>query len=393
MTALVQARPSAIDAGTDPALSLLRSFPGVHHRHSNGTLIAHLEGVHALLRQWGCSERICMAGLYHSVYGTEFYRRQTIPIASRPKVAAVIGVDAEELAYRFCTLDTRAFVQGIETTLKDGAGPSAALLEQDRSDLLHIFVANWVEQLPRMPAIRRTNHQKFMALVAPFLVRGAAEQIERIYGFDTPPRPNLQIVKAGQAEDPAAVLQVLDDFVPLHLQQRLSALMECNIWRYGWKASHTQTSHFFWHSHFAGDNGDGGEVDCEFELLDRPLVAPVLELWHLIRDHLARGHTAVRVYANGHTFGCDGHVHTDSTRPHHYTAIYYAHPAWEPNWGGETVFLDNGRKDVVNSVFPRPGRLVFFDGRVPHAARSPTRDCPALRSAIVIKTFDGSSRA
>jgi SM-20-related protein len=371
------------------ALAFLRSHSGVNMRHSEGTLLAHLEGVYRILQRWQCRPALCFAGLFHSVYGTEHFRRQAIPVAARPRVAEIIGSEAEGLAFEFCILDTRAFIADIEKIAAgaDQQKDNSTLLSPKQGDLLHLFVANWIEQFPRMRSMQRTRYMTFLKRAKPFLILAAAEEIESLYGFDIAPSAKSEVISFTDSDHGTVDLTTLDNFVPPHLQHRLSALMERNIWRYGWKAADTQTGHYFWHSHFAGDNDDGGETDCEAELEGRPLIAPVVELWHHVRARLAEDHILVRAYANGHTFGSDGHLHTDSTSPGHFTSIYYAHPRWEPNWGGETVFFDANQVDVVKAVHPLPGRLVHFNGNISHAARSPTRDCPALRSVVVLKTY------
>ncbi|WP_160327969.1 DUF6817 domain-containing protein [Sphingomonas sp. HT-1] len=382
--------PVLLHAAPEPdreaaALAFLRGIPGTRIRHTDTTLLAHLQGVYAKLKAWGCRDDLCFAGLFHSVYGTEHFRRQTIPIAARPRVTKVIGSDAEALAFQFCTLDTRAFLADVEAFL--GARIADAPIDPEKSDLLHLFVANWLEQFPRMRASQRSSHIGFLRHARPLLLPAAAEEVEATFGFNLPLTPRDSERELEALDRGTGTLRILDDFVPLHLRHQLSALMGRNIWRYGWKAADTQTSHFFWHSHFAGDSDDHGNTDCEHELHNRPLVSPVLELWHLIRDQLAPGHVPVRVYANGQTYGGDGHIHSDADQPGHFTSLYYAHPEWDPNWGGETLFYNAGKSDVVAAAYPRPGRLVHFSGNIFHAARSPSRDCPALRSVIVIKTY------
>jgi SM-20-related protein len=94
----------------------------------------------------------------------------------------------------------------------------------------------------------------------------------------------------------------------------------------------------------------------------------------------------MRCYANGYPSGAEGGVHLDSLEPNHFTAIYYPHPAWDPDWGGETVLFNNDRSDIVASVYPRPNRLVIFRGNVPHVARGVTRRCQELRITLMFKT-------
>lgn len=386
---------SDASAAIAAAVGYLHTRREVHMGHSGTSLLDHLLGVHDKLRAWGCDDAVCFAGLYHSVYGTEHFRRQLIPLSERPVVAGVIGDRAERLAYAFCMMDTGAFTKGVAAEVA-ADGPTTVLRAahdlsgNDRLDLLHVFVANWLEQLPRLRPIQRSHHANLFAQAKSLLRPEAAAEVERTYGFETVPRHRKQVTRLAVDEtalyDASPSITVLDNFVPAYLRLRLTALTEANIWRYGWKAAVSQTGHGFWHSHFAGDNADK-QACCEHELTDRPMVEPILALWHLIRDTIAPGHIPVRVYANGHTYGGDGHLHTDSDDPGHFTSIYYAHQGWEANWAGETVFFDAAQCDVIKSVSPIPGRLVHFRGDIPHAARSPSRDCPALRAVIVIKTF------
>ncbi|WP_433934010.1 hypothetical protein [Brevundimonas diminuta] len=196
----------------------------------------------------------------------------------------------------------------------------------------------------------------------------------------------LVIDRTSRPPSAEAPVEVWDGAVPLDLQIRLAGLMDLNIWRYGWKASHEQTAYGFWHSHFGGDDNEAGITDCEHDLVGRPLIAPVLELWRMLQAGPLEGHAPVRVYANGHTFGGDGHLHRDHTAPGHFTTIYYAHQEWRPNWAGETVFFNEAGDEIVKAVYPKPGRLAHFPGRIQHAARSPSRECPALRSVVVFKS-------
>ena len=69
--------------------------------HKNGTLLQHLEGTWSLLRDWGNPEAICLAGLYHSVYGTGGFEQQSVPLEERPRIAGLIGTEAERLVYLF----------------------------------------------------------------------------------------------------------------------------------------------------------------------------------------------------------------------------------------------------------------------------------------------------
>src|SRR5262249_54261958 len=53
-------------------------------------------------------------------------------------------------------------------------------------------------------------------------------------------------------------------------------------------------------------------------------------------------------------------------------------------WNGETLFYDD-RGEIVLAVVPRPNRAVFFDSRISHVGRAPSRGCPALRVTVAYK--------
>lgn len=255
---------------------------------------------------------------------------------------------------------------------------------RDMRALATIFAANWLEQFPRMRAKSRVSAIESLRFLAEWLGGPAQQAINEAYGFEQAPLQIQRRTGRDDGEDRDRI-EIWDHAVPRELQVRLSGLVDLNIWRYGWKASPDQTGYGFWHSHFGGDD-DRKDDSCEHDLLGRPLIAPVLELWRRLEAGPLAGHVPVRVYANGHTFGGDGHLHRDHSDPDHFTTIYYAHPEWKPNWAGETVFFNAAQDDILRSVYPAPGRLVHFPGRIMHAARSPGRDCPVLRAVFVIKS-------
>ena len=179
---------------------------------------------------------------------------------------------------------------------------------------------------------------------------------------------------------------VLDDIVPLELQRRILKLVRRPIWSYGWKSIKDRDRFCFWHAHFAGGDEEN-RASCEDELAGNLAAAPVHDLWKLLSADILKDHEPLRVYANGHTYGVEGYVHTDSADEENYfTAIYYAHPLWDPNWAGETVFFSNQSEDISKAVYPKPGRVILFHGATCHVARSPSRECPELRICIVLKT-------
>lgn len=92
-----------------------------------------------------------------------------------------------------------------------------------------------------------------------------------------------------------------------------------------------------------------------------------------------------RSYCNYAAYGDMLFTHTDC-RPEEsdLTALWYIAPEWNVEWGGETLFY-NAKMDAEVVVSPRPGRLVIFDGRIPHVGRPPNRICYAPRFTLAFK--------
>ena len=70
--------------------------------HANQTLLEHLIGVYKLLKSWNVPEYIQDAGLFHSVYGTSYFK--PVVLTDREVVKNIIGIHAEALVFIFCFL-------------------------------------------------------------------------------------------------------------------------------------------------------------------------------------------------------------------------------------------------------------------------------------------------
>ena len=131
-------------------------------QHSGHSLLDHLLGTRSLLEAWGLDADVCSAGLFHSVYGTESYGRETIPPELRPTIQELIGARAEGLAWLFGILDNRGFM----ADLKAGSPPrirhrlteeSISITAQQQADLMAMITANALEQLTRIPGPRQVR--------------------------------------------------------------------------------------------------------------------------------------------------------------------------------------------------------------------------------------------
>src|SRR5438105_5970001 len=82
--------------------------------HSQKTYLGHLVNLYRFMEAEGCSEELCRAGMFHSIYGTELFQGFKLPLDRRPDVRALIGERAERLAYLNCAMDRAAFDRDLE---------------------------------------------------------------------------------------------------------------------------------------------------------------------------------------------------------------------------------------------------------------------------------------
>ncbi|MEM9301114.1 MAG: 2OG-Fe(II) oxygenase [Pseudomonadota bacterium] len=92
-----------------------------------------------------------------------------------------------------------------------------------------------------------------------------------------------------------------------------------------------------------------------------------------------------RAYTNYASYGDMLFTHTDCLPDaREITALWFISTEWDPEWGGETLFF-NEAMDAEFVASPRPGRLVMFDGAIPHCGRPPNRICYRPRYTFAMK--------
>lgn len=79
---------------------------GAHEiAHLNGPLLDHLERTELLLRRWGRSEMVSIAGLCHAAYGTDGFPTAFLTLEERGVLSGVAGADVEALVYLYACCD------------------------------------------------------------------------------------------------------------------------------------------------------------------------------------------------------------------------------------------------------------------------------------------------
>jgi SM-20-related protein len=165
------------------------------------------------------------------------------------------------------------------------------------------------------------------------------------------------------------VFHILDGIAPMDLHRAVWDACMQPTWMFGNRSTEGESGRPFWKMELGG-----------VEAIDR-LFAHVRPACERLAGTKLR---VVRQYANGHTYGLGGQPHFDDVRPGTYTLLYYPMPAWKPEWEGETLFFSDAGH-VAAGVAIAPNRGVFFDARMSHAGRAPSRDCPELRVTVAYK--------
>jgi hypothetical protein len=138
-----------------PRLELLRALGfGTLQHDSHVPFVSHLLGTRRLLAAWGERAALCDAGLFHSVYGTEFFEPDLI--AERDDVVAVIGAEAERIAWLWCAMRRETLDVARNTVQLRDSDTRARLTSREIADLVTLWAADAVEQIERMaPSERR----------------------------------------------------------------------------------------------------------------------------------------------------------------------------------------------------------------------------------------------
>ena len=102
----------------------------------------------------GRAPALCDAGLFHSVYGTEYFEPERT--ASRNEVLAVIGAEAERIAWLWCAIRRDTLDVERHTVRLRHGDLTERLTPGEVGDLATLWAADTVEQIARMAPDERT---------------------------------------------------------------------------------------------------------------------------------------------------------------------------------------------------------------------------------------------
>jgi hypothetical protein len=153
--------------------------------HTGKTYIARVASVYRDLEDWDCDEEVCVAGMFHSIYGTEVFRGLRLSLEKRDEIRSLIGERAEQLAYWNCAMCRLSFDKAVERDTDPYAvvdrftGGEFVPSEAEFDDLCRVHLCEWLEQLPRT---RNWNYRReAYRLMSERLGGAAREAYELVY--------------------------------------------------------------------------------------------------------------------------------------------------------------------------------------------------------------------
>ncbi len=179
-------------------LDFLYSLGTAEIDHTGHDFLTHLRAVHDLLDEHGCGGELAVAGLFHSIYGTEKFQDFCLSLDRRDEVRDLIGERAERIAWLNCIMDRSTFDAAVsaalvgetELTIGDREGnPPTPLTRDQLRDLATVHLFDWLEQVERSEFgwdYRRDAYREMAQLVGP------EAQALHSKVFDREPRASAQ---------------------------------------------------------------------------------------------------------------------------------------------------------------------------------------------------------
>lgn len=157
--------------------------------HTHGNFLSHLRGVSEYLEKMKRPYHVLVAGLFHSIYGTESFQGFALPLDKRDEVRRMIGEEAETLVYAYCNMSYESFDKSVfenEPHLMDRNTKKPILVTREQFiELEWMMMADALEVDARLPDSEKWHERvPFWNMVAEHLGEKAKESLEEVYGTD-----------------------------------------------------------------------------------------------------------------------------------------------------------------------------------------------------------------
>lgn len=91
----------------------------------------------------------------------------------------------------------------------------------------------------------------------------------------------------------------------------------------------------------------------------------------------------IRINCSNVAEDCSFHVDVENG----ITFLYFCNLSWRPEWSGQTLFTSQNLNEIEYCSFFVPGRVIIFDGDIPHMIIPPNVHAPTHRISFVIQYY------
>jgi len=132
-----------------------RGIRGIVDKEDGGNFLAHLQGCEDLMREWQrkdgkqlIPDTMCLAGLYHSIYGTQGYQAFRFPPERRDEIRQVVGARGEATCFYTCVMERGSWHKLVlaNKDLKRGETPQGALRPRSYGSVVDVGYVTGDEQ-------------------------------------------------------------------------------------------------------------------------------------------------------------------------------------------------------------------------------------------------------
>jgi Rps23 Pro-64 3,4-dihydroxylase Tpa1-like proline 4-hydroxylase len=307
-------------------------------KHSKGTFKDHLVGTYNLLKELNQREEVCLAGLFHSIYDTEFFKAGIHP--SEEEIINLIGEYANDLVVVFCK-DRRDDII-MNNRLKFNT--------RKHLDLLYILLANEVEQ--------QTSSNIEPALNS---IRDKIRRLEQ----ELSPNKKFEVFTLNNKK-----ICVFDNFLErYHVEYLANLVFE----------SHYKPGH--WSSQFSPETDERFVCYLEQKEFRESLLPSMIQMF---ADEIKVDFTIGVCYLNHYGQLARVNKHTDGAIEDGFTILFFPNTFWEDTWGGDIKFYNEEGSNHYSFDF-KPGRVIIFDGRLSHQVMPITAYAKRDRFSIAVK--------
>jgi hypothetical protein len=154
--------------------------------------------------------------------------------------------------------------------------------------------------------------------------------------------------------DRERLIHVYDDVFDLAYKQNIYDFVQKSYFRIGWADGVIAEKNQYQFLHSTYSEEDLNKLGYIQALKDSEVGQELV------------GHKVSKAVVNLSTPSDANFIHA---HPEDKVILYYVNLEWQDGWHGETLFFHESMKDIVFASPYTPGRIIVFNGKIPHTIR------------------------